>query len=288
MHLWYNVTIVNVIALVHQTAYQYEGVEDGTGITKEGERMLEGNLLQMLKESRYTTALSGYIMLLESGYPAIRDGDASYDIEQKYGYSMEEMFSSAFYSTRKEKFYKFYRDELLSQLEKPPGKGFTGMAELERRGLIQCIITRRIFGLPRKAGCKNVIDLHGNVYDNFCPHCGRTYPMEYIRDSDRVPLCEHCKTPVRPRVCLFGEMVDNSVITRAAEEIQRADVLLVLGTNMKSYLCSQLTDYYEGKKLILVNETPHYSDRYADIVIHERVDDWIEKIQRELGDWRHE
>ena len=150
--------------------------------------MLEGNLLQILQESRYTTVLSGFGMLLESGYPSLRDGEKSYDIEQKYGYSMEEMFSSSFYSTRKVQFFEFYRKELLSHLDKPPGKGFLAMAELERRGLFQSIITRRIFGLPGKAGCKNVIELHGNVYDNFCPHCGRKYPMEYIRDSVRVPL----------------------------------------------------------------------------------------------------
>ena len=69
--------------------------------------MSEGNLLKILKESRYTTVLSGFAMLLENGYPSIRDGDVSYDIERKYGYSMEEMFSSAFYSTRKEQFYEF-------------------------------------------------------------------------------------------------------------------------------------------------------------------------------------
>lgn len=246
--------------------------------------MAEGKILQILRDSRYTTVLSGFSMLLESGYPSIRDGDVSYDIEQKYGYSMEEMFSTAFFSTRKEQFYEFYRNEILSQLVIPPGKGFSEMARLEQKGLFQSVITRRIFGLPQRAGCRNVINLHGSVYDNFCPHCGRIYPMEYIRDSVRVPLCESCKTPVRPRVCLFGEMVDNSVITRAAEEIQKADVLLVLGSNLKSYLCSQLIDYYDGDKLILVNETPHYADRFADIVVHERVDDLLEKIRLELGD----
>ena len=157
------------------------------------------------------------------------------------------------------------------------------MAELEKAGLFQSIITRRIFGLPGRAGCKNVINLHGSVYDNYCPHCGRKYSMEYVRDSARVPLCEHCNTPIRPKVCLFGEMVDNVVITKAAEEIQKADVLLVLGTNLNSYLCSQLIDYYDGSKLILVNEEPHFSDKYADIVIHARVDDTLEKIRKELG-----
>lgn len=246
--------------------------------------MLGKTLLQILKESRYTTVLSGFGMLLESDYPAIRDGEESYEIEQKYGYSAEEMFSSAFYSTRTEKFFKFYRNEILRPLDKPPGKCFLEMAELERKGLLQTIITRRVFGLPKRAGCKNVINLHGSVYDNYCPHCGKKYPMEYIRDSKRVPLCEECNTIVRPKVCLFGEMVDNQIITKAAEEVQKADVLLVLGTNLKSYLCSQLVDYYEGNKLVLVNAKPHFSDKYADIIIHERVDDTLEKVIKELGE----
>ncbi|MCI8708926.1 MAG: NAD-dependent deacetylase [Dorea sp.] len=245
--------------------------------------MIGKTLLQILKESTYTTVLSGYAMLEESGYPAIRDGEASYDIEQKYGYSADEMFSSSFYSTRTEQFFRFYRDEILSALDKPPGKCFYEMAELERRGLIHSIITRRVFGLPESAGCRNVINLHGSVYENYCQRCGRKYPVEYIRNSKRVPLCENCNTTIRPKVCLFGEMVDNQVITRAAREVQKADVLLVLGTNLKTNLCSQLVQYYEGTKLILVNAAPHYADRYADLLINERVDDTLEKIIKELG-----
>ena len=47
--------------------------------------MLERTLLKILQESKYTTVLSGFGMLIESDYPAIRDGDESYDIELKYG-----------------------------------------------------------------------------------------------------------------------------------------------------------------------------------------------------------
>ena len=83
---------------------------------------------------------------------------------------------------------------------------------------------------------------------------------------------------------LFGEMVDNRIMTRAAEEVQRADVLLVLGTNLKSYLCTQLVTYYDGDKLVLVNAVPHFSDRLADISINDRVDNTLEKILKELGD----
>ena len=246
--------------------------------------MVGKDLLKILKESKYTTVLSGFEMLQENGYPAIRDGEESYDIEQKYGYSVDEMFTSAFYSTRKPQFFEFYRNELLSALDIPPGKGYLEMAELEEKGLFQTIITRRVFGLPERAGCKNVINLHGSVYENYCPHCGKKYPVEYIREAKRVPLCTECNAPIRPGVCLMGEKVDNKVITKAADEVQKADVLLVLGTNLKTYLCTQLINYYEGDKLIVVNPEPHFSDKYADILVSERVDITLEKILKELGE----
>ena len=237
---------------------------------------------QILKKSRYTVALSGFGMLVESGYPAIRDGGESYDIEQKYGYSTEEIFSSSFFSTRKPQFYDFYRKEILSALDTPPGKGFYEMARLEEMGILQTIITRRIFHLPSRAGCKNVIELHGNVYRNYCTHCGQEYSMEYVRDGEKIPLCEKCKQAIRPDVRLFGEMEDNQVITRAATEIQKADVLLVLGTNLKSYLCTQLLDYYEGDKLLLISKEQHFSDKFADIYWNSRVDDALDKIITEM------
>ena len=243
---------------------------------------LAGTIFDILKKSRYTVALSGFGMLAENGYPAIRDGEESYDIELKYGYSAEELLSSAFFSTRKEQFYDFYRNEILSALNTPPGKGYMDMARLEKEGLFQTIITRRIFGLPWRAGCKNVVELHGSVYRNYCTHCGKKYPMEYIRDSKKIPLCEECEQTVRPDVCLFGEMVDNQVMTKAAREFQKADVLILLGTHLKTYLCQQLMKYYEGDKLVLITQEQHFSNKWADIYWESRVDDALDKIINEM------
>ena len=69
--------------------------------------MGERNILQILKDSRYTVVLSGSGLMRESGYPLLRDGTESYEIEQKYGYSYEEMLNSSFYSARKELFFRF-------------------------------------------------------------------------------------------------------------------------------------------------------------------------------------
>lgn len=244
--------------------------------------MVNNTLISLLEESKYTTVLSGVGMLFESGYPAIRDGDVAYSYEQEYGFAPEEIFTGSFFSTRTEQFFTFYKEVVLKAIDTPPGKCFEELAKLEEMGLVQMTITRRVFGLPGRAGCKNVINLHGSIYDNRCPRCGKTYPVEYMRAAKRVPLCEDCNAVIRPGVCLYGEMVPNQIITQAADEVAKADVLLVLGTNLKTALCNELLNYYEGDKLILINEEPHYSDKYADLVIHQRVDDTLEQIRKEL------
>ena len=243
--------------------------------------MLNSNILQMLEESKYTVAMSGIEMLHENGYSGLRDGEEAYDIEQKYGYSAEEILSSTFYATRKELFFDFYKKEILAQTEIPPGKGYLYLQKLEEYGLVQCEVSKRIFGLLERAGCRHAVNLHGSVYDNFCPHCGRRYPLEYVMQSKSVPLCEKCKTPVRPGICLYGEMVDNGVVTRAAEEIRKAEVLLVLGTGLHAGLCNKLLPYYTGDKLILITNEEHFSDKLADVVIYSRVDDFLEKLVKE-------
>lgn len=244
------------------------------------------SIRQMLQKSKYTVVLSGRGMSNESGYPAIRDGDESYDIEEKYGYSTEEIFSSAFYSTRKKQFYEFYRNELLSAINIEPGDGFKGLAKLEEMGLVDCVITRRMFSLSERAGCKKVINVHGTVFDNYCPHCGKEYQVEKVIEDRPIPLCDECSMPIRPRVSLYGEEVDNAVMTKAAEEVEKAELLLILGSPMNSAFCEKLVGYYQGEKIILVAPHPHFSDKYADIVIHKRVDEFmnelIPKLEKEI------
>ena len=58
--------------------------------------MRENGILQILENSRYTVVLTGSGMLLESGYPLLRDGEESYEIENKYGYSYEENSAADF------------------------------------------------------------------------------------------------------------------------------------------------------------------------------------------------
>lgn len=231
----------------------------------------------ILDKSRYTVAMCGTDMMKESGMPSLRAPEIAYEVEREFGYSPEEIFSSVFYVNRPETFFKYYRERMLMPpLE--PSQGFYALAELEKRGKLQCSIANNVHNLPGRAGCRKVLNLHGTIYDNECPRCGRKYPMEYIRDTKRVPLCEDCMAVIRPRVLLFGEQVDNRMMTAAVEEISRAEVLLLLGTSFNSGLCDRYVKYFKGETVILINAVEHYTDEKADIVIREEVKNALPKI----------
>jgi len=239
-------------------------------------------IAELLEESKYTVSISGVGMSAENGYAVLRDGEESYEIEQEYGYSFEEIFHSRFFTTHPEEFYRFYRSYMLSQLDIPPGEGYASLAELERMGLMQMTLTKRVFGLPKRAGCKHVIDIYGTILQHYCPRCGTEYSLEYVRNSKGVAYCTQCNTAIRPRAHFYGEMIDNKTMTNASEEIMKTDVLLVLGTNLGTDICKRFVKFYEGSKIVLINEEKHYTDKYADYIIYGRVDEILPEITAEL------
>ncbi|MDY5456732.1 MAG: Sir2 family NAD-dependent protein deacetylase [Bariatricus sp.] len=223
------------------------------------------SLKRALKESKYTVALCGSGILEEEGYMMLKKPERAYDIETRYGVSPEYIFSDGYYSTRPDKFFEFYRNEVLLDIE--PGDSPRKLAELERAGMLDCIVTSNIYNLSGRAGCRNVVNLHGNIYDNKCPHCGRSYSVDYIKNTVKVPRCESCGSVIRPMVSLFGDMLDGQLIARTATELEKADVLLILGTTLDSEVFHNYVKYFDGSRLIVVHKEPHLKDRYADLVI---------------------
>ena len=225
-------------------------------------------LKRAIENSNYMVCLMGVGVSEDCGCINFRKQQDALSMEIAYGYSPEEMFNPTFFSTRTEQFYDFYKNYMLKNLGEV-NEGLFSLRHLEERGKLKCVITRDLFSIPRRAGCKNVYEIHGSVYENFCPHCGRKYPIEYIQKSEGVPKCESCGSIVRPGVYMVGEMVDNRVISLAAEEVRKADTLLILGCDLKAPLPETFLKYFEGRHhLILINQEPHFADEMADLTIH--------------------
>lgn len=222
----------------------------------------------MVEESRYTVALCGSGMMEEVGLKGLKREDRAYEIEEKYGASPEELFNIACYSRHSERFFQFYREEILKQ-EMQISPAVYELAAMERAGKLQCLVTINLHDAPIKAGVKHAICLHGSVYQNRCPRCGRQYGVDYMINSVPVPLCQDCHGVIRPGVSLFGEMVDSHSMSRTAQEISRADLLLLLGTSLRSDVYSQYIRFFKGSSLIMIHRLPRPLDEKADLVVYD-------------------
>ena len=203
----------------------------------------------------------------ESGIPDFRSTDGLY--HQKFEYPPETILSHTFFYQHTEYFYRFYREKMLP-LEAEPNAAHRALAALERAGKLRAIVTQNIDGLHQKAGSKNVYELHGSIWRNYCTKCGKSYSAEFIRDSGGVPHCA-CGGLIKPDVVLYEEGLDEKTIKGAVRVIAEADVLIVGGTSLTVYPAAGLIRYYGGNRLVLINrdETPY--DGYANLIFREPI-----------------
>ncbi len=228
--------------------------------------MIIRNLERAIRESSHIVCLLGISVSADCGCFNYRNLDNAYSVESKYGYSPEEIFSANFFGTRTKAFYDFYRNEILSHLGEPL-EPMPTLKKLEDEHRVFSVITRSIYGLPMRAGLANHVDMHGTVYEYKCTHCGKEYGMDYVLHSQGIPFCS-CGAPIRPKIVLAGEMIPNEMITASAGEVEKADTLLVLGCSLRSTLARYAVKYFEGSKIILINEEENYSDAIADLACH--------------------
>lgn len=210
----------------------------------------------------------------ESGIPDFRSQDGLYNM--KYKYPPETILSHQFFYRFPEEFFKFYREKMLCDTAKP-NAAHLKLAELEKAGKVKAVITQNIDNLHQMAGSKNVLELHGSVYRNYCTKCGKSYDFDYIKNSEDVPHCK-CSGIIKPDVVLYGEDLDNNIMTRAAKEIREAQVLIIGGTSLSVWPAASLIDYFYGDHLVVINKTPAQRDNFADLVIREPIGEVFEQI----------
>lgn len=228
-----------------------------------------------MERSGSNVFLGGAGVSTASGIPDFRSAHGLY-MQEKQGISYEEMLSHNYYMQHTPDFYDFMRRVMLYPDAKPNGAHYA-LAELEREGLLDVVITQNIDGLHQAAGSKNVIELHGNEDRYICQRCGKIYNMRYVMESEGIPLCE-CGGQLKPDVVLYGEQLNERDLERAVEYAAGAGLLLVGGTSLVVYPVAGLVNYIgRGAKLVIINrdETPY--DRGADMLIR---DDLAEVLSR--------
>ena len=187
----------------------------------------------------------------ESGIPDFRSESGIFKSLEKYGDTPERLVSHSYYLEHTDKFFSYYKDCLIFPEAEPNPAHYT-LARLEKEGKLKAIITQNIDGLHQKAGSKNVLELHGIVYRNYCEICKKEYDLNFILESEGIPHCT-CGGIIKPDVVLYEEA-------------------------LAVYPAAGLINYFKGKNLVLINKSKTDYDLLASLVINEAIGETLNKI----------
>jgi NAD-dependent deacetylase len=138
-----------------------------------------------------------------------------------------------------ERFWGFYGERFATLRDKRPNGAHLALVELERSGHLDAVITQNVDMLHRRAGTRELVEVHGSIATCSCPRCGRAVDLDEARSRlaaqlDGVPRCE-CGAALKPDVVLFGELLPDDAMQRAYELASGADLLLCVGSSLEVY-----------------------------------------------------
>ena len=223
-----------------------------------------------IADARNIVAVLGIEMLTEGGGYDLDSNEETYRAEELYGYTPEDMLSTSFFNAKVERFYRFYKNEILT-MEVMSTPAYDALLKLQAQGKLLAVISQNFHGIPQGVYFDNVIELNGNIHSNKCSRCTKVFGLTYMKNAPGIPLCDNCKTAVRPNIRLIGERVNAKAMTAAATVCEAADVLLIMGKNMYNDRLEYNVDPTRNQLKILFSKEEWLSDRRVDFVIHDEI-----------------
>ncbi len=223
----------------------------------------------LIRNSHYCVALTGAGTSTPSDIPDFRSPGSG--LWQRYD-SMEVASLSAF---RKDpqRFYDWVRPLAQVILQAQPNPAHLALAQLEKAGKLQAIITQNIDGLHQRAGSKRVFEVHGSLGTMTCIQCGLAQPSEpyfpKFIERGEIPRCPRCAGVLKPDVILFDELLPPHIWEQAYDHARRCDVMLVVGSSLEVLPVGGLPAeaVRRGAALIINNRQPTHMDRQAAVLL---------------------
>jgi NAD-dependent deacetylase len=223
-------------------------------------------LAGLVREARSIVALTGAGISVPSGIPDFRSpGTGLWENVDP----MEVAHIDA-WRADPQRFWSFYGTRFQTLEGKEPNAAHRALVELERRGRLDAVVTQNIDMLHRKAGTRELVEVHGTIEHSSCLACGERYPLADVRarlaaDANGVPRCD-CGEPLKPDVVLFGEWLAADALDRAYDLAAAADLLLCVGSSLEVHPIAQLpgiTRSNGGRVAILTQGPTPWDDRAA-------------------------
>ena len=243
-------------------------------------------LIELVRGARSAVALTGAGISVPSGIPDFRTPGTG--LWEKVD-PMEVAHVDAF---RRDpvRFWGFYAQRFASLGEKQPNDAHRALVAMERHGLLDAVITQNVDMLHRKAGTRELVEVHGSIAGCTCPRCRTGVPVGEVRErlaqaADGVPRCELCAAALKPDVVLFGELLPAQALERARQLCEGAEVLLCIGSSLEVHPVAALPLLTRdaGGSVAILTQGPTPLDGIADLRLTGDVVEELNALAAGLG-----
>lgn len=221
--------------------------------------------------------LTGAGISAESGVQTFRDANGLWQ-----NHNIMEVASPQGWARNKELVLEFYNQRRRQLHEVHPNEGHKALVDLEKY-YDTVIITQNVDDLHERAGSKNIIHLHGELF-KVRSTGDENLVYEWKKDLNIGDKCEK-GYQLRPHIVWFGEQVP--MISVAAKEVMDADIMIIVGTSMQVYPAAGLVSYLmQGTPIYYIDPNPHISyelQRSANLeVLSEKASTGVRKVVDKL------
>ena len=183
---------------------------------------------------------------------------------------------------------------LLGDLEKAvPNPSHYALVELEKLGILKCVITQNVDALHAKAGTKNLLEYHGSFLKLRCASCGLRFSRDefdlekLIRENQLPPRCPACEGVLKSDAVFFGEPIPSDIAHQSLEEAWKCDLMLICGTSAVVYPFASLPRVARQGKTVAIIEinaepTPLTEERISDYLIPGKTGEILPRIVEEV------
>ena len=233
--------------------------------------------------SQRCVVFSGAGISTESGIPDFRGEDGIWTKLDPEDFTIQRFVARP--EVRKLQWKLLAEGGLIKDVQ--PNAAHYAVAEMDKLGKLDCVVTQNIDNLHQIAGApdEKVFELHGNMQYVRCLGCRRRYPMAEIISrlaSEELPECEACKGILKPDAVYFGEMLPQAVLSEASRRANLCDLCIVIGSTLIVYPAAHIPEYAynAGAKIVIINIGSTPMDSRAAIRIEGKAGEVMGKVMQ--------
>jgi len=207
-----------------------------------------------LQHASSIAVLTGAGISAESGIPTFRSAGGLWR-----QYRAEDLATPQAFDRDSLLVWEWYqwRRTLIAQAR--PNPGHFALARLEERTPQFVLVTQNVDGIHDRAGSRNIVKLHGDIWNMRCMACSREWEDKRPELPQLPPRCE-CGGLARPGVVWFGEALPPTAWQAAERAARSSAILLVVGTSGVVYPAAHLVTVARsaGARVVEINleDTP--------------------------------